>query len=135
VQRYRIVDALLDTEIVLNYAWKDVEIIPRGTLPPNAFVLALTPLLDERAVATLLDLRARGFDLTVVELSPVPYVAPAAGRDDAIAHRLWLMRREVLRSHYRNLGVPIVEWREGVPAAAVLEEVRAWRRVHRFARA
>lgn len=135
VQRYRIVDALLDTEIVLNYAWKDVEIIPRGTLPPNAFVLALTPLLDERAVATLLDLRARGFDLTVVELSPVPYVAPAAGRADAIAHRLWLMRREVLRARYRNLGVPIVEWREGVPAAAVLEEVRAWRRVHRFARA
>ena len=38
VQRYRIVDALLDTEIVLNYAWKDVEIIPRGTLPPKALV-------------------------------------------------------------------------------------------------
>ena len=135
VQRYRIVDALLDTEIVLNYAWKDVEIIPRGTLPPKALVLALTPLLDERAVATLLDLRARGFDLTVVEISPVPYVPPAPGRADAVAHRLWLMRREVLRSRYRRVGVPIVEWREGTSAAAVLEEVRAWRRVHRFARA
>ena len=135
VQRYRIVDALLDTEIVLNYAWKDVEIIPRGTLPPKALVLALTPLLDERAVATLLDLRARGFDLTVIEISPVPYVTPAPGRADAVAHRLWLMRREVLRSRYRRVGVPIVEWREGTPAAAVLEEVRAWRRVHRFARA
>jgi uncharacterized protein (DUF58 family) len=135
VQRYRIVDALLDTEIVLNYAWKDVEIIPRGTLPPKALVVALTPLLDERAVATLLDLRARGFDLTVIELSPVPYVEAAPGRADAVAYRLWLMRREVLRSRYRSLGVPIVEWREGVPAASVLEEVRAWRRVHRFARA
>jgi uncharacterized protein (DUF58 family) len=135
VQRYRIVDALLDTEIVLNYAWKDVEIIPRGTLPPKALVLALSPLLDERAVATLLDLRARGFDLTVLELSPVPYIDPAPGRADGVAYRLWLLRREVLRSRYRRLGVPIVEWREGTPAAAVLEEVRAWRRVHRFARA
>ena len=135
VQRYRIVDALLDTEIVLNYAWKDVEIIPRGTLPPKALILALTPLLDERAVATLLDLRARGFDLTVIEISPVPYVVPAPGRADAVAHRLWLLRREVLRSRYRRVGVPIVEWREGTSAAAVLEEVRAWRRVHRFARA
>ena len=135
VQRYRIVDALLDTEIVLNYAWKDVEIMPRGTLPPKALVLALTPLLDERAVATLLDLRARGFDLTVVEISPVTYIAPAPGRADAIAYRLWLLRRELLRSRYRSLGVPIVEWREGTPAAAVLEEVKAWRRVRRFARA
>ncbi len=135
VQRYRIVDALLDTEIVLNYAWKDVEIIPRGTLPPKALIVALSPLLDERAVATLLDLRARGFDLTVIELSPVPYVEAAPGRSDAVAYRLWLMRREVLRSRYRRVGVPIVEWREGTPAAAVLEEVRAWRRVHRFARA
>ncbi len=135
VQRYRIVDALLDTEIVLNYAFKDVEIIPRRTLPPKALVIALTPLLDDRAVGTLLDLRARGFDLTVVEISPVPYVPAAPGRSDAIAHRLWLLRREVLRSRYRRLGVPIVEWREGEPAAAVLEEVRAWRRVHRFARA
>ncbi len=135
VQRYRIVDALLDTEIVLNYAWKDVEMIPRGTLPPKALIVALTPLLDERAVATLLDLRARGFDLTVIEISPVPYVGPAPGRSDAIAYRLWLLRREVLRSHYRRVGVPIVEWREGTSAAAVLEEVRAWRRVHRFAHA
>ena len=134
VQRYRIVDALLDTEIVLNYAWKDVEIIPRGTLPPKALVLALTPLLDERAVATLLDLRARGFDLTVIEISPVPYVTAAPGRAEAVAYRLWLMRREVLRSRFRRVGVPIVEWREGTPAAAVVEEVRAWRRVHRFAR-
>jgi uncharacterized protein (DUF58 family) len=135
VQRYRIVDALLDTEIVLNYAWKDVEVIPRGTLPPKALIVALTPLLDERAVATLLDLRARGFDLTVIEISPVPYVGPAPGRSDAVAYRLWLLRREVLRSHYRRAGVPIVEWREGTSAAAVLEEVRAWRRVHRFAHA
>ena len=135
IQRYRIVDALLDTEIVLNYAWKDVEIIPRGTLPPKALIVALTPLLDERAVATLLDLRARGFDLTVIEISPVPYVGPAPGRADGVAHRLWLLRREVLRSRYRSVGVPIVEWREGTSAAALLEEVRAWRRVHRFARA
>ena len=32
-QRYRIVDALLESEIVFNYAWKDVSIIPARTLP------------------------------------------------------------------------------------------------------
>jgi len=50
VQLYRIVDAMLDTQIVLSYAWKDVDVIPRRTLPPQAFVIALTPLLDRKSV-------------------------------------------------------------------------------------
>ena len=56
-QLYRIVDALLDAEIVLSYAWKDLDVIPPRTLPPRALVIALSPLLDERAVGALLDLR------------------------------------------------------------------------------
>src|SRR5207302_766967 len=70
---YRIVDAFVQTEITLNYAWKDIDVIPRGTLPAKALVLTVSPLLDERAQAALLDLRARGFDLAVVEVSPVPF--------------------------------------------------------------
>ena len=64
------------SEVVLNYAWRDVNLIPRRTLPPQALVLCLTPLLDERGAAALLDLRARGFDLVVIEVSPVPFVHP-----------------------------------------------------------
>jgi uncharacterized protein (DUF58 family) len=135
VQRLRIVDALLNTEIVLNYAWKGVDLIPARTLPPKALVLALTPLLDDRAVSTLLDLRGRGFDLAVVEVSPAPFTPPAGGSADRLAHRLWLLRREALRARYRLAGVPIVEWREGAPLAAELEEVRAWRRYARVVRA
>ena len=49
-QLYRIVDSLLDAEILLSYAWKDLDVIPPRTLPPRALVIALSPLLDERAV-------------------------------------------------------------------------------------
>src|SRR3990170_2255750 len=70
VQRYRIVDALLESEIVFNYAWKDVSVIPARVLPPQALVVALTPLLDDRAVEALVDLRARTYDLTVIQVSP-----------------------------------------------------------------
>ena len=80
-QRYRIVDALLESEIVFNYAWKDVSIIPARTLPPQALVLAVTPLLDDRAVEALADLRARRYDLAIVEVSP------AASRRRARASR------------------------------------------------
>ena len=56
-QLYRIVDAMLDTQIILNYAWKEIDVMPQRTLPPQALVLALTPLLDERSSDALLDLR------------------------------------------------------------------------------
>ena len=53
VQRYRLIDALLETGVEFSYAWKDVNIIPARTLPPKALVIAVTPLLDERSIAAL----------------------------------------------------------------------------------
>jgi uncharacterized protein (DUF58 family) len=134
-QLYRIVDSLLDSKIVLSYAWKDLDIIPPRTIPPRALVIGLSPLLDERAVGALLDLRARGFDLAVIELSPVPFVPEPETETERLAYRLWRLRREALRSKFASLGAPIVEWQEGVPMEAVVEEVRAFRRHARVVRA
>jgi uncharacterized protein (DUF58 family) len=128
VQLYRVLDSLLDAEIFLSYAWKDVNLLPVRTLPPKALVLALTPLLDERSVRALLDLRARGFDLAVIEISPVPFSPPGDQELDDLAHRLWILRRDALRRRYLRLGVPVAEWRDDVPLQAVLEEVRTFRR-------
>jgi uncharacterized protein (DUF58 family) len=127
-QLYRIVDSLLDTEIILSYAWKDIEIVPRRTLPPQALIVALTPLLDERAVGALLDLRRRGFDLAVIEVSPEPFTPVPNDELGQFAHRLWRLRRDALRDRFRTLGVPTAEWREGIGVQAPIEEVRAFRR-------
>jgi uncharacterized protein (DUF58 family) len=135
VQLYRILDSLLDAEIFLSYAWKGIDLLPVRSLPPQALVVALSPLLDERAVRTLLDVRARGFDLAVVEISPVPF-APAGSHElDRLARRLWLLRREALRSRYLRLGVPVVEWEGNVPLQSALEEVRRFKRHAHFVRA
>ena len=128
VQGYRIVDALLDTEIVFSYAWKDVDVIPPRTLPPQALVLALTPLLDERAVGALLDLRARGYDLAVVDVSPVPFAPQGTAPLDELAYRLWSLQRAALRYRYERAGVAVAEWRDGKPLQVPLEEVTAYRR-------
>jgi uncharacterized protein (DUF58 family) len=133
-QRYRIVDALLESEIVFNYAWKDVSIIPARTLPAQALVLAVTPLLDDRAVKALVDLRARGYDLAIVEVSPVPFAVPGENEVDALAYRLWLLRRRELRSRYERLGVAVASWSDDASLDAVLEGVRAFRRHARLAR-
>ncbi len=134
VQLYRVLDSLLDAEIFLSYAWKDIDHLPVRALPPKSLVLALSPLLDERGVAALLDLRARGFDLAVIEISPVPFAPVGKEELDDLARRLWLMRREALRSRYLRLGVPVVEWRGDVPLQVALEEVRRFKRHARVAR-
>jgi uncharacterized protein (DUF58 family) len=135
VQLYRIIDSLLDTQIILSYAWKGVDVIPARTLPPKALVLAISPLLDERAVTTLLDLRSRGFDLVVIEVSPVPFATAAEGEREELAHRLWQLQRETLRAQYRRMGVTVVEWHDELPLEAALVEAGAFRRRARYSRA
>jgi uncharacterized protein (DUF58 family) len=128
LQLYRIVEALLNTEVTLSYAWKEIDVLPRRTLPPKALVIALTPLLDDRAVTALLDLRARGFDLVIVEISPLPFVEAPPGGSGELAYRLWKLRREARRLEYERAGAPVVEWLEDAPLTAVLEGVSAFRR-------
>ena len=134
-QLYRIVDSLLQMDVVLSYAVKGVDVLPPRSLPPKALVLALSPLLDPRSAAALLDLRARGFDLVVIEVSPVPFVDPGTGQLADLSYRLWQLARESLRARYQQAGVPVVEWREGVPFQVPFEEVAAFRRFARSARA
>jgi len=134
VQRYRIVDALLETEVVFTYAWKGADVIPARTLPPRALILAVTPLLDPRGVAALLDLRARGHDLAVVEVSPLDLVEPGTSADDRLAHRLWLLRREALATRFTRLGVAVTRWDGTASLAPRIEEVKAFRRNARLAR-
>jgi uncharacterized protein (DUF58 family) len=133
-QRYRIVDALLESEIVFNYAWKDVSVIPARTLPPQALVVAVTPLLDDRAIEALADLRARRYDLAIVEVSPAPFATPGPSESDKLAHRLWLLRRAEIRARYERLGVAVATWSDDMPLDAVLEGVRSYRRHARLAR-
>jgi uncharacterized protein (DUF58 family) len=134
VQLYRIVDALLDTQIVLSYYWKEIDVIPRRTLPPNALVIGLSPLLDPRSVGALLDLRARGFDLAVIDVSPVPFTPRPARGLDAVAYDIWTLRRDGLRHRLQQAGVAVAEWVPGTPLQSILEEVRSFRRYARHAR-
>jgi uncharacterized protein (DUF58 family) len=134
-QRYRIVDAMLDTRTVLTYAWRDLDVLPRRTLPPQALVLAVSPLLDERGSAALLDLRGRGFDLAVLEVAPEPFVRPGRSRDARLAHRIWLLERRAVRGALLRHGVPVVRWDGTAPLAAAVEEVTSFRRFARRASA
>lgn len=134
-QLYRLVDALIDTQVVVSYAWKGLEVIPRRTLPPKSLVVAFTPLLDERTLGALFDLRGRGYDLSVVELSPLAFVRAGRRETERLAYRLWAMEREALRGRFLAMGVPVVTWRRGEPLAPALSVASRFRRDARLVRA
>ena len=133
VQRYRLVDALLETGIEFSYAWKDVNVIPARTLPARALVIAVTPLLDERSVAALVDLRGRGHDLVVLEVSPEGHVPTPTDRTDRVALRLWRLQRADLRARFERLGVAVATLDDSTTVEAALEGVRSYRRHARLA--
>lgn len=134
VQLYRLVDSLIDTEVHLSYAWKGLEVIPRRVLPPKSLLIAFTPLLDERSISALADLRARGHDVAIVEVTAESFLAPGPAETDRLAFRLWEMDREALRARFRQLGVPIAPWARDGSLQDALEEVRTFRRSARVAR-
>jgi uncharacterized protein (DUF58 family) len=130
-QLYAIVETLLTSEVVHSFALRGVDVLPPRTLPPKALVLAITPLLDNRTAAALLDLHARGYDLIVVEVSPLELATAASGSSLELAHRLWRLSRDALRWRYEQVGVPVVTWRDDEPLAVPIEEVNAFRHLAR----
>ena len=133
-QRYRLIETMLETGVAPTYTWRDVNLIPARILPPASLVLALTPLVDQRFIVALEDLRARRFDVAVVEVDPVPIVEPGRSEAEKLAYRVWLLEREVLRARLVALGIGVATWGDD-ELDTVLEEVRTYRRYTRLARA
>jgi uncharacterized protein (DUF58 family) len=133
-QRYRLIETMLETGVAPTYTWRDVNLIPARVLPPKSLVIGLTPLVDQRFITALADLRGRRFDVAVVEVDPVPLVEPGRSDTDKLAYRLWLVEREVLRARLVALGVGVATWGDN-DLDTVLEEVRTYRRYARLARA
>ena len=132
-QFYRIVAALLESEVAARTAESRLPPVPRRVLSPGALVIALTSLLDERSVEVLLALRAQGRDLLVVEVAPDPQLRLQLSADEESAVRFWRVVREALRARFLLAGVPVVHWDATIELDAALAEVRASRRRPRHA--
>lgn len=132
-QSYRIVDTLISAQAAVSFVWKGVDLIPPRSLPAKALIIAVTPLVDDRTIEALLDLRGRRFDLAVVEVSPEALLSPPVDAFGGTIRRLWAMERELMRDRFRRVGVPVAIWSSGASLEAALEEVRTFRRHGRLA--
>jgi uncharacterized protein (DUF58 family) len=105
--------------------------LPRAALPPGALIVVFSPLLDQRFIESLRNMRERGFTMLVVDvLNAEPPVRKR--REDRMARQIWQMEREAIRFSLHELGVPVVHW-DGVtsldlPVAAYVRRPLAARR-------
>ena len=122
----RLLDTLLDASVVFTFVNRDLELVPPRILPPEALILALSPLLDARFVKAATDLAARGFDLVVIAVSPVTAALAAVvpGPIAELAARLWSLERRAEIDQHRRAGLTIVEWDGVEPLDAVLAPLR-----------
>lgn len=126
----RVVDGLLDTEVLVTSTWAGVSRVPVGALPPQALLLAVTPLDNDTAVLTLIDLRARGFDIAVIALP-----APATEAVTPLGRRLAALQRGARRLRLERLGLAVAEARTIDALPLAIEEVEQCRRRARRVRA
>jgi uncharacterized protein (DUF58 family) len=109
-QFYRIVESVLDVRSLYSFVAPDVAWIPPTVLPAGALVIVFSPLLDERAIDAVTDLRERGYPVIVTDVlgtSPAPSAGPAG---PGLALRLWRLERRALRYRLESLGIPVVGW-------------------------
>ena len=131
---YRIVDALLDVGGRASLRLEGDRRAPAAHAAAAGARARALPLIDGRAHRALVDLRARGFDLAVVDVSPLSFVSRPRGDLGDLAWRMWRLQREQLGSRYRAMGVPVVEWRGDRPVDEVLAQIREVRRYARTVR-
>ena len=126
LQLQRLLDTLLQASVVFTYVSKDLDLVPPRVLPPQALVIAISPLLDRRFLEAATDLAARRFDLVIVAVSPVVPARAAARRRRLaeVAAPLWTLERRVRFDELRRRGLTIVDWDGVDPLDAALAPVR-----------
>lgn len=123
-------EALLPAATHFSYIAPRIDRVPPRILPPDALVIALSPLLDERFITTLGDLVARRFDVVVVAVSPVGATRRSLQGSvvDDLACRLWALEWRGKLDALRRHGVAVAEWDGIAPLEVALAGFRSIRR-------
>lgn len=126
-QFHRIVDALLATGLYASVARRSLRMIPPRALPPRSFVVALSPLLEDRFIDALFLLAAGGHDVAVVECA-TPMKYQGADAVVRLAYRLREAKHEMVRDRLAESGIVSAQWWAGMPLSVTLDEITRRRR-------
>lgn len=92
-------------------------------LPARALAVVLSPLLENRCVELLADLRQRGQAIVVVDTLPRDALPEPTRFTEEMAHRIWWMERDRTVAQLGEVGVPVVAWSGSGSIDPVLRDV------------
>jgi uncharacterized protein (DUF58 family) len=117
LQLEQLLDTLLRADVMFTYVTRQVGLVPPRVLPPQALVIALSPLLDPRFLTAMSDLAARRFDLVVIAVNPIAVtrasLTPSTLVDGAAA--LASLKRGLQLDDLRRRGLRVMDWNPDDP--------------------
>jgi len=129
-QAEALLEGMLPAANHFTYVVPQLDRLPSRILPPEAMIIAISPLLDDRFVSAVTDLTARGFDVIVIAVSPIEPTRRGISRSwlDEMGCRLWGIEWRDDIDELRQRGLVILEWPLGTPLDAVLAPLARLRR-------
>jgi len=127
-QLQRITDLLLTTGLRSHFADRNLALLMSRALPPRSFVVAFTPLLDNRFIDALFIVGAHGHDVGVIECAATDPGAETTDEALLVARRIWEAERQVTRDRLAEHGIAVATWRQGDHLDLTLAELTKRRR-------
>ncbi len=117
IQRERILHALSRAAMGSSQVFEGLQYLPTRLFPPESQIVLVSPIVEDD-YPTLVQLRARGYQVIVVSPDPVAFeenlllnrLKRIPRREVILASRILRMERQWLLRRLRRAGIQVVEW-------------------------
>lgn len=138
-QRERILHALSRAALGSSQVFEGLQYLPTRLFPSESQIVLVSPLVEDD-YQTLVQLRARGYQVIVVSPDPVAFeenllLARRSGlpqSDVRLASRVLRVERQLMLQRVKRAGIQVVEWDVSLPFDQASRG--AFRRAFRFGR-
>jgi len=116
IQRERIMQSLSRAEVGNSSVFTDLKRLPSQLFPTNSQLVLISPLQNDD-YATLLHLRARGYQVMVISPDPVSYEMRNLpdNKNTRLAARILGMERRMFMLKLQRAGVQALDWDVNLP--------------------
>ncbi len=122
VQRERILHALAHAQVGGSPVFSGLEHIPVRLFPAHSQVVLISPL-DAGDLDTLIQLRARGYQIMIISPDPISFEVSYLPNDPSVklAARVVRMERNLLLKKLKRAGVQVLDWNIDQPFDQVMK--------------
>ncbi|HEX8992633.1 MAG TPA: DUF58 domain-containing protein [Anaerolineales bacterium] len=136
LQRERILHALSGAAPGASQIFDGLQYLPTRVFPTQSQIILVSPLLEDD-YSTLIQLRARGYQVLVVVPDPVSFEQAALAvrgptypqADVELAVRIIRLERDLLLSRLQRAGLQVVQWNVAQPFDQAMRRAAGFRRL------